>query len=316
MNKKKVIVIVGPTASGKTALGIAVAKKINGEIISADSMQVYKSLDVGTAKATLEEQKIVKHHLIDICNIDEEFSVASFKSLCYDKIDSIIDKGKTPIIVGGTGLYINSVVYDMNFSNQDDIKVKEYRKYLYDLAKKNGNLYVYDMLKEIDYNSAIAIHPNNLKRVVRALEVAKFFDKKKSDYILDEKNRIKELENTSNYEFLVYYLDLPRNILYDKINLRVDNMFKDNKIIEEAKKVYNLGDRASSTCKQAIGYKEIFPYLKKEKDIEECKEILKQSTRKYAKRQVTWFNNKLKKKNIDGTKSCDFNAQVIINDFK
>lgn len=315
MEKKKVIVLIGPTASGKTSLGIELAKKINGEVISADSMQVYKTLDVGTAKVSIEEQREVKHHLIDICNIDEDFSVASFKNLCYDKIDEIINKGKVPIIVGGTGLYINSVIYNMNFSSQEDDKIIEYRKYLYDLASKNGNMYVYNMLKEIDENSIKDIHPNNLKRVVRALEMAKFLDKKKSEYIEEEKKRIANLKSTSKYEFLVYYIELPRDVLYDRINLRVEKMFEDERMLKEAKKIYDLGNRASSTCRQAIGYKELFPYFEGTKSLDECKEDLKQATRKYAKRQITWFNNKLNKKNVDGKNSYKENVDIIVNDF-
>ena len=314
MEKKKVIVLTGPTASGKTSLGIELAKKIDGEVISAESMQVYKTLDVGTAKVSAEEQKEVKHHLIDICNMDEEFSVASFKSLCYDKINDIIKRKKVPIIVGGTGLYINSVIYNMNFSSQEDDMVKEYRQYLYDLASKNGNMYVYDMLKKVDEDSIKNIHPNNLKRVVRALEMAKFSGKKKSEHIEEEKERIEKLKDTSQYEFFVYYIELPRDILYDRINLRVEKMFQDERMLKEARLIYDLGDRASRTCRQAIGYKELFPYFEGIKSLDECKEELKRATRKYAKRQITWFNNKLNKKNIDGTNSYKENVDIIIND--
>ena len=196
MEKQKVIVIVGPTASGKSRLGIELAKVINGEIISCDSMQIYKNLDVGTAKVTKEEQNEVKHHLIDILDITESFSVADFKALCYDKIDEIIRKGKVPILVGGTGLYINSVVLNMNFSEYENKEeVEEYRNYLYNLAKEKSNDYVYDMLVKVDAKSAKEIHKNNLKRVIRALEIAKFENSNKSKYMEEERLRIENMNS-------------------------------------------------------------------------------------------------------------------------
>lgn len=313
MDKKKVIVIVGPTASGKSSLGIELAKKIDGEIISCDSMQIYKNLDVGTAKVTKEEQDIIKHHLIDIVDINNKFSVADFKSLCYDKIDEILAKGKMPILVGGTGLYINSVIYDMNFEENENLdEVQEYREYLYTLASEKSNEYVYNMLCDIDLESAKTIHPNNLKRVVRALEIAKFQNNKKSKYMENEEKRIKNLD--LKYDFLIYYIDIPRDVLYERINLRVDKMMENNNILKEAKMLYDNKDTASNTCMQAIGYKEFFEYFEGIETLDECVEKLKKNTRNYAKRQITWFKNKLVSKKLDGMVDISKNVELIIKD--
>ena len=288
MNKNKVICIVGPTASGKTGLGIELAKKINGEVISADSMQIYKNLNVGTAKVTEEEAQGIKHHIIDICDVNEKFSVADFKAMCYDKIEEIISQDKTPIIVGGTGLYVSSVVDNMNF---EEIEIDlEYRKKLENLAKEKGSDYLYNMLLEIDPESSKDIHKNNVKRVIRALEIAKNSSKLKSKHM--EEETIRKNTEDSKYDFSVFCIEWPRELLYDRINQRVDIMAKDG-LVDEAKYVYDLKLDSECTCMQAIGYKEFFPYFEGEKTLDECIEKLKQETRKYAKRQMTWFNNKL-----------------------
>ena len=219
---EKVICIVGPTASGKTGLAIELAKKIDAEIISADSMQIYKGLDVGTAKVTKEEAQGIPHHMIDICNPDESFSVADFKSMCYDKIDDIVKRGKKVIIAGGTGLYVNSVVYDMNFEDEDtDLS---YRKELEDIANTKGKEYLYDMLLKVDKESASKIHMNNVKRVIRALEIAKKTNMLKSEHMKKEKERIEK--NSPKYEFIVFCIEQDREYLYNRINLRVDLMVK------------------------------------------------------------------------------------------
>lgn len=288
MNKNKVICIVGPTASGKTGLGIELAKKINGEVISADSMQIYRNLNIGTAKVTEEEAQGIKHHIIDICDVNEKFSVADFKSMCYDKIEEIINKGKTPIIVGGTGLYVSSVVDNMNFE-EIDIDL-EYRKKLEELAKTKGSDYIYNMLLETDPESCKDIHKNNVKRVIRALEIAKNSSKLKSEH-MEEENIRKETQD-SKYDFSIFCIEWPRELLYERINKRVDIMAKDG-LVDEARYVYDLNLDNECTCMQAIGYKEFFPYFRCEKSLNECIEKLKQETRKYAKRQMTWFNNKL-----------------------
>ena len=305
---EEIICIVGPTASGKTGLGIELAKKINAEIISADSMQIYRGLDVATAKVTETEAKNIKHHLIDICNVDEKFSVADFKRLCYDKIDEIRSRGKNVIVVGGTGLYINAIVYDMNFETEEvDL---EYRNYLYDLASKNSNDYLHNMLKEVDEEAAKSIHKNNVKRVIRALEISKNSSKTKSEYLKDEAQRISN--NIIKYKFKVFLIDYPREILYDRINKRVDIMAEEG-LVEEAKRVYDMNLDKSFTCMQAIGYKEFFPYFRGEDTIDNCIEKIKQESRRYAKRQITWFKNKLDNVVlIDGQKNLEDKVKDIL----
>lgn len=296
---ENVICIVGPTASGKTGLAIELAKKIDGEVISADSMQIYKGLDVGTAKVTKEEAQGIPHYIIDVCNVDEKFSVADFKHMCYDKIDEILSRNKKVIIAGGTGLYINSVVYNMNFEDEKiDI---EYRKELENIAKEKGNEYLHSILENVDPESAKSIHMNNVKRVIRAIEMAKN-NNLKSIHMEEEKERIKKEE--SKYKFFVFCIEQDREYLYNRINLRVDLMVKDG-ILEEARKVYDMKLPKDNTCMQAIGYKEFFPYFEGKITLDEAIEELKKETRRYAKRQMTWFNNKLDCIKLDGSKSKD-----------
>ncbi len=295
----KVICIVGPTASGKTGLAIELAKKIDAEVISADSMQIYRGLDVGTAKVTKEEAQGIPHHLIDICNVEDKFSVADFKAMCYDKIKEIKSRGKNVIIAGGTGLYVNAVVYNMNFSEEETDS--ELRRELEKIAIEKGNDYLHNMLEEIDPDSANAIHKNNVKRVIRAIEMAKNV-KLKSVHMQEEKERINN--EKSIYDFAVFCIEQEREYLYNRINLRVDLMVKDG-ILEEARKVYDMNLPSDNTCMQAIGYKEFFPYFRGESTLEEAIETLKKETRHYAKRQMTWFNNKLECIKLDGSKSKD-----------
>ena len=292
----KIICIVGPTASGKTGLAIELAKRIDAEVISADSMQIYKGLDVGTAKVTKEEADGIPHHLIDICNIEDKFSVADFKQMCYDKIEEIRSRGKNVIIAGGTGLYVNAVVYNMNFTEED--VDYNYRKELENIAKEKGNDYLHSMLEKIDPQTAKQIHKNNVKRVIRAIEMAKNV-KLKSIHMSEEKERIKNEKN--KYDFLVFCIEQEREYLYNRINLRVDLMLKDG-ILDEAKKVYDMKLPEDNTCMQAIGYKEFFPYFEGKISLEEAVDTLKKETRHYAKRQMTWFNNKLECIKLDGSK--------------
>ena len=292
----KIICIVGPTASGKTGLAIELAKRIDAEVISADSMQIYKGLDVGTAKVTKEEADGIPHHLIDICNIEDKFSVADFKQMCYDKIEEIRSRGKNVIIAGGTGLYVNAVVYNMNF-NEENVDYN-YRKELENIAKEKGNDYLHSMLENIDPQTAKQIHKNNVKRVIRAIEMAKNV-KLKSIHMSEEKERIKNEKN--KYDFLVFCIEQEREYLYNRINLRVDLMLKDG-ILDEAKKVYDMKLPEDNTCMQAIGYKEFFPYFEGKISLDEAVDTLKKETRHYAKRQMTWFNNKLECIKLDGSK--------------
>ena len=304
----EVICIVGPTASGKTGLSIELAKKINAQIISADSMQVYRGLDIATAKVTKEEMQGVKHHLIDIVDPDEKYSVADFKSMCYDKIDEIKNSGNNVIIVGGTGLYINAIVNEMNFDEESfDTK---YRDELYKILEEKSADYLYDMLNKVDPESAKLIHKNNTKRVIRALEIYNNTKIKKSEHMKNEEERISK--NQNKYSFKVFYIDYERQKLYERINQRVDLMVE-NGLIDEAKKIYDMNLNKDCTCMQAIGYKEFFDYFKGEKTLEECIENLKQETRRYAKRQITWFKNKLNTIKIDGNMSKEKQVEFIID---
>ncbi len=258
-------------------------------------MQIYKGLDVATAKVTEEEKDGIKHHLVDICDVDEKFSVADFKKMCYDKIDDITKRGKNAILVGGTGLYVSAVVKNMNFTEEN--VDEEFRNSLYELSKVKSNEYVYQMLKNIDKKSAENIHPNNLKRVIRAIEIAKSSKLLKSEHMENEEKRL-SLDN-SKYNFLVFYIDYERDKIYERINKRVDIMIKDG-LLDEAKKVYDLKLSKECTCMQSIGYKEFFPYFEGKITLDEAVEKLKLETRKYAKRQETWFKNKLDIIKING----------------
>ena len=303
----KIICIVGPTASGKTGLAIELAKKIDAEVISADSMQIYKGLNVGTAKVTKEEADGIAHHLIDICSPEDKFSVADFKNLCYDTIKEIKSRGKNVIIAGGTGLYVNAVVYNMNFTEEDSDA--NLRADLEKIANEKGKEYLHNMLKELDPKTADEIHMNNVKRVIRAIEIAKKTDKLKSTHMEEEKKRINTQKG--EFDFEVFCIEQERQYLYNRINLRVDLMMKDG-VLEEAKKVYEMNLPKDNTCMQAIGYKEFFPYFEGKATLEECIETLKKETRHYAKRQMTWFNNKLNTVKLDGSKPKKVLVEEII----
>lgn len=276
----KLVILTGPTAVGKTDLSIQLAKKINGEIISADSIQVYKGMDIGSAKITKEETDGIPHHLIDILEPKEEFNVHIFKKLATKAINDIYSRGKIPIIVGGTGFYIQAVLYDINF---DDTETDyEYREYLEQLAKDKGNAFLHDMLKKVDHESATAIHCNNLKRVIRALEYYKQTEKKISEH--NEKER----ENKSPYNFAYFVLNDKRDKLYNRINKRVDIMF-DNGLLKEMETLIAKGYTRDLVSMQGIGYKELFNYFDGKTSLDETKELIKKNTRHFAKRQLTWF---------------------------
>lgn len=282
MNKYNVVAIIGPTASGKTALSIQLAKAINGEIINGDAMQVYKRLDIGTAKITKEEMDGIPHHLIDIKEPTESFSVAEYQQLVRDKIDEIQSRGKMPIIVGGTGLYIQSVLYDFQFTEQP-IDEEARKKYYDDLAVF-GPEEMHRRLAVIDPKSAEAIHPNNTRRVIRALEMAELANTSRSD----EKHQRGEMPL---YNHLIIGIDMDRTILYERINKRVDMMMASG-LEEEARSLYEEGIRDTQSVK-AIGYKELFSYFNGYISKEEAVEQIKQNSRRYAKRQLTYFRNKM-----------------------
>lgn len=301
--KKPLIIIAGPTASGKTGLSVELAKKINGEIISADSMQVYKGMDIGTAKIKPFEMQGIKHHLIDICEPDEPFNIHIFQKRAKEAIDSILSRNKIPIIVGGTGFYIQSVVYDTHFEESED--EDGYRNYLENLASKKGSYYLHDLLKTVDLESSIKIHPNNVKRVIRALE----FHHQTGTCI--SKHNIEQSNKPSPYNTAFYVLNMDRQLLYERIDKRVDIMFKEG-IVNEVQNLYSKGYDLNLISMQGLGYKEILKSIKGEYDIEMAKYIIKRDTRHFAKRQLTWFK---REKNIKWLylDELDFDMEKILS---
>lgn len=280
MMKKPLIILTGPTAVGKTALSVALAKKLNGEIISADSMQVYKYMDIGSAKITKEEMAGVRHHLIDVLRPDEEFHVARFQQMAKDALQKIYDAGKIPILVGGTGFYIQALLYDIDFSKGDEDPA--YRKELEAVAAKQGNAALHDMLMAVDPKSAEEIHPNNVKRVIRALE---FYRQTKMPISVHNEQ---EKAKSSPYDFLYFVLTDERPVLYERIEQRIDDMIS-NGLVEEVRQLKDMGCHRHMVSMQGLGYKEILAYLDGECTWNEAVSILKRDTRHFAKRQLTWF---------------------------
>lgn len=286
LNKKpRVIAVVGPTAVGKTSLAISLARELDGEIISCDSMQIYREMDIGTAKATKEERKSVPHHLIDIREPYEDFSCADFALLAKDAISDIISRGKTPIFCGGTGLYLDSVLEIPSFS--DTVKDEEYRAKMEEYARVNGNSALHALLAEVDIESARQIHENNVKRVIRALEIYHTTGKKKSE--LDALSKKQE----APYDAVVFFLcTRNKELLYSRIEARVDIMLEQG-LLHECKRLYDKGYLTNGSCaSEAIGYKELVPFIEGRDSLENCVCQLKLSTRHYAKRQITWFKRK------------------------
>jgi tRNA dimethylallyltransferase len=281
-NAKQVVVLLGPTAVGKTKLSIELAKNLNAEIISGDSMQIYRSMDIGTAKITEEEMEGIPHHLIDIKEPHESFSVAEFQELVRNLISEIHDRGKLAMIVGGTGLYIQSVIYDYQFT--DSASDPLYRKELENILKEEGVSQLYDKLKRIDPNSAERIHPNNTRRVIRALEIYQSTGKTMTEYLITQESKLL-------YNVALIGLTMDRDLLYERINKRVDIMM-DSGLLDEVSQLYSKGINNCQSI-QAIGYKELYSYLNKDISLEEATEQLKQNSRRYAKRQLTWFRNKM-----------------------
>lgn len=278
--KNKVAVIVGPTAVGKTKLGIELAKRINGEIISADSMQVYKYMDIGTAKPDFEEMQEIKHYMIDVLEPYEECNVAKFKEMAEECIKDVLDINKIPIIVGGTGLYINSIVDNIEFSETSTDW--EYRNKLEEAANTKGVEHLYEELQKIDKEASEKIHPNDLRRIIRALEVYKITGKPISYH-----NRMSRT-NLPKYDFFMLGLNMERAELYKRIDIRVDKMFEQG-LIEEVKDLVDRGISPECTSMQGLGYKEILEYLQGSMSLDDVNETVKRSTRRYAKRQLTWF---------------------------
>ena len=278
--KKPLIILTGPTAVGKTKASIGLAKALNGEIISADSMQVYKYMDIGSAKIRPEEMDGIKHYLIDELEPDEEFHVVRFQQMAKAAMEEIYAKGKVPIVVGGTGFYIQALLYDIDFTeNEEDTA---YRMELEQIAKENGPEKLHEMLQEVDPESAETIHANNVKRVIRALEFYKLTGQKISEH--NEKERAKE----SPYEFCYFVLNDDRKLLYDRIDLRIDKMMEEG-LLEEVSSLKNKGYTKDMVSMQGLGYKEILDCLNGECSLAEAIYILKRDTRHFAKRQLTWF---------------------------
>lgn len=304
--KKPLVIIAGPTACGKTDTSIMLAKKINGEIISADSMQVYKFMDIGTAKVTPEEMDGVKHYLIDELLPDEEFNAMIFQQKAKKYIEEIYSKGKIPIIVGGTGFYINALVYDNDFMSTDnDLSI---RNKLMEEVEEKGEEFVYEKLKAIDPEYADIVHHNNVKRVVRAIEYYCQTGQKMSQHNLEAKQR------KSPYDVSFVVLNMEREKLYERINLRVDLMIK-NGLLDEVKALLDRGYSADLVSMQGLGYKEFVPYLNGETTLEAAIEELKQSTRHFAKRQLTWFRRQSKGLWIDLTNKDKMTAVQEMVDY-
>lgn len=275
-----VLCIVGPTAVGKTKMSIELAKQLNGEIISGDSMQIYRGMDIGTAKATMDERQGIPHHLIDEKNPDEPYSVAAFQQTVRAKMEEIKSRGKLPIIVGGTGLYIKSVLYDYEFAGESESKEVDEAKYGH-----LSNEELHAKLATVDEAGAKDIHPNNRKRVIRALEIYETSGVKKSEMI-------EKQEHKMIYDACLIGLTDDRTVLYDRINKRVDVMYETG-LVEEVKALFDQGIPAESQSIRAIGYKELYDYFKGLISLEESKELIKRNSRRYAKRQYTWFNNQM-----------------------
>lgn len=277
---KPLIIITGPTAVGKTEISIRLAKAISAEIISADSIQVYKHMDVGSAKVTKDEMQGVPHYLIDELNPDEEFNITVFKEKADACIDDIYSRGRIPIIAGGTGFYIQSVLYDIKFTETKNDY--EYRHQLEEIAREKGTEFIHEMLKSVDEKSANDIHHNNLKRVIRALEYYKETGKPISEHNKEQS------KNTSPYNFVYFILNDEREKMYERINKRVDVMIE-NGLIDEVKSLLNKGYGKQMVSMQGIGYKEIVEYLEGECTLDEAIYNIKINTRHFAKRQLTWF---------------------------
>lgn len=280
MKNKPLIIISGATAVGKTELSIRLAQMINGEIISADSMQVYKNFNIGTAKASAEEMKGIKHYLIDELDADEEFSVYEFKIRAEKYINKILSEGTIPIIVGGTGFYIQSVLYGIDFSEEEpDTK---YRQQLEDIAQEKGRAFLHNMLFRIDPVSAQKIHENDLKRVIRALD---YYHENKCP--ISEHNHMQQQKEAA-YDYAYFVLNRDRQTIYDRINKRVDMMIS-NGLVEEVRSLIAGGISPDSVAMQGLGYKETVRYINGDISLDRLSELIKLGTRHFAKRQITWF---------------------------
>lgn len=279
-NKRPLVILTGPTAVGKTAASIGLAKAIGGEIISADSMQVYKEMDIGSAKIRPEEMDGVPHHLVDVLDPSEDFNVVLFQQMAKEAMEGIYQRGHIPIVVGGTGFYIQALLYDIDFTENNADTA--YREELEALAKTQGAEYLHEMLEKVDPESAEQIHFHNIKRVIRALEYYEQTGEKISAHNEAERAKI------SPYHFFYYVLNTDRTVLYERIEKRIDEMMEEG-LVEEVRQLQAMGCRRDSVAMQGLGYKEILAYLNGEMSLETAVNILKRDTRHFAKRQLTWF---------------------------
>lgn len=300
--KKPLVILTGPTAVGKTKASIGLAKAIGGEIISADSMQVYKQMDIGSAKIKPSEMEGIPHYLVDILEPDEEFHVVLFQQMAKQAIQKIYEKGKIPILVGGTGFYIQAVLYDIDFSENE--KDTSYREELEKLAQTKGAEYLHDRLREVDEKSAQDIHANNVKRVIRALEYFHQTGEKISEHNEEQRKKV------SPYNFSYFVLNDEREHLYERINLRVDQMINEG-LVREVQSLKEKGYTRDMVSMQGLGYKEMLDYLDNKCSLEEAVEIIKRDTRHFAKRQITWFKRESDVTWID-KKEYDYNEERIL----
>lgn len=278
--KKPLVILTGPTAVGKTDLSIALAKSLSGEIISADSMQVYRHMDIGSAKVTAEEMQGVPHHLIDVLDPKEPFDVVQFQTMAKQAMEGIYARRHIPIVAGGTGFYIQALIYDIDFKENDGSPA--IRRELERLDSEKGCEYLHNMLQEIDPESAAAIHANNRKRVIRAIEYYRM-----TGQPISEHNR-QEREKQSPYRFYYYVLNCERSLLYERIDRRVDQMMEQG-LVEEVRHLKKMGCARGMVSMQGLGYKEILDYLDGQCTLEEAVRVIKRDTRHFAKRQLTWF---------------------------
>lgn len=278
--KKPLVILTGPTAVGKTALSIKLAKKIGGEIISADSMQVYRFMDIGSAKVRKDEMQGIPHHLIDVLNPDDEFNVYTFQKMAKECLERIYQNGHIPIVAGGTGFYIQALLYDIAFEQEDENT--PVRQRLEKLSVEKGNTYLHNMLREVDPLSAEDIHENNVKRVIRALE---FYELNKTP--ISRHNR-EQREREAPYHFCYFVLNDDREKLYERIDRRVDRMLEDG-LLDEVKRLREMGYHKDMVSMQGLGYKELLAYLDGEISLEDAVYLIKRDSRHFAKRQLTWF---------------------------
>lgn len=305
MEKQKVIVICGPTASGKTKLSIELAKKLNGEIVSADSMQIYKEMNIGTAKPTKEEMQGIKHYLLDFVSPDKRYSVAEYKKDAIEAIEKIIEKGRVPIVIGGTGLYINSLIYGIEYP-ETEIDL-DYREKLEEIAKNEGISKLYEMAKKIDAEAMKTISENDKKRICRVLEIYHATGKTKTEQEIESRKK------GPRYNYLVFGINMEREKLYDRINRRVDIMLVDG-LIEEVKEISEKY-KEFPTAMQGLGYKEVVEYLNGDISKEDMINKIKMETRRYAKRQLTWFRRYENITWLDGLEDVQKNIDIIWEEY-